>query len=290
MPLDPSTVGYTTDAHALAYDWRTLATYALGVGAKRDELPYLYENTEGGMKVLPTFGVVPAHAPVVEVLAKTGGNMAMIVHGSQTVRAFAPIADHGTLHTRGTIKGMFDLKKFAQVIIETSTRDAKEELVYETVWSIIFRGEGNFGGPRPTPDHAPAPPKDREPDWTFVEKTSPEQALLYRISGDRNPLHADPVFAANVGFPQGPILHGLCTFGFLARAVVQRACAGEPRRLRALSAQFRKPVWPGDTFSISGFGLEPTPDTATRRVVLTTTVVERNNEAVLGGAFAEIDP
>lgn len=280
MPIDTTNLGWTTKPHELSYDWRTLATYALGVGAKRDELSFLYEGTEGGIKVLPTFGVVPAHAPVVEVLAKTGGNMAMIVHGAQTVRAHRPIPDHGTLTTVGTLKGIFDLKKFAQVIVETRST-LEGELVYETVWSIIFRGEGNFGGPRPVSEETPSAPKDRPADWSLEEATSPEQALLYRISGDQNPLHADPVFAQNVGFSQGPILHGLCTFGFLARAVVRHACGGDPNRLRQISAQFRKPVWPGDTLRISGF------DLGEGRLALTTSVKERD-EAVLGSAHATI--
>lgn len=288
MPIDLAARGFTTEAYELPYDWRTLATYALGVGAKRDELPFLYEGTAGGMKVLPTFGVVPAHRPVVEVLAKTGGNMAMIVHGAQTVRAHRSIPEQGTLRTTGHLKAIYDLKKFTQVIIETHTTLAERgggagEAVYDTVWSIIFRGEGNFGGERPPSDDAPSVPKDRAPDWSVEEATSPEQALLYRISGDQNPLHADPAFAASVGFTQGPILHGLCTFGFLARAVVKSACGGDPDRLRQLSAQFRKPVWPGDTLTMSGF------DLSDGRVALTTAVKERN-EAVLGSAHAVIAP
>jgi acyl dehydratase len=280
MALDLATIGFTTSPYKLAYDWRNLATYALGVGARRDELPFLYEGTEGGMKVLPSFGVVPAHGPVVEVLARTGGNMAMIVHGAQTVRSFGAIPDRGTLETVGICKNIYDMKKFAQVIIETRT-SLDGQPAYETTWSIIYRGEGGFGGERPPADDAPSAPKDRPGDWEFEQATSPEQALLYRISGDQNPLHADPVFAERVGFTQGPILHGLCTFGYLARAVVKHACGGEPTRLKTLSAQFRKPVWPGDTFQIQGFAL------GDGRVALTTRVKERD-EAVLGSAYAVI--
>jgi acyl dehydratase len=98
-------------------------------------------------------------------------------------------------------------------------------------------------------------PKDRAPDWTVEEATSPEQALLYRISGDINPLHADPEFAVAVGFPQGPILHGLCTYGIVGRAILKHAADGDPLRLRTFSAQFRKPVWPGDTLVTQGFHL-----------------------------------
>lgn len=283
MSLDLSAVGTTTKVHELSYDWKTLATYALGVGAKRDELPFLYEGAPGGMKMLPTFGVVPSQAAVFDSLVRTGGDLAMIVHGGQKIRVLphGPLPDHGTLETVGTLTGMFDLKKFAQVVVETRTTLAGAP-VFETVWSIIFRGAGNFGGPRPVPDHSgPSLPKDQPPTWTVEEQTLPEQALLYRISGDQNPLHADPAFAERVGFPQGPILHGLCTFGFLGRAVVKHACGGDPSRLRMLAAQFRKPVWPTDTLVMQGH------DVGDGTVALATMVKERD-EAVLGNAWAEI--
>ena len=289
MALDLNSVGWKTTPQTFRYDWKTLATYALGVGATKEELDYLYEGTPGGMKVLPSFAVVPAHGPVLEALTKTGGNFAMIVHGSQTVRAHGAIPDRGALETVGTLKAIYDLKKFGQVIVETSTtHDGK--LVYETVWSIIFRNEGNFGGQRPPPDPAPSAPKDSVPSWSVELATSPEQALLYRISGDQNPLHADPAFAAEVGFPQGPILHGLCTFGFLTRAVVKHSCGGDPTRLKAISAQFRRPVWPGDVLQIAGTPID------SGRVALATSVKGRtitssegkvSPEPVLGGAFAE---
>lgn len=280
MALDLSTIGYTTKPHALKFDWRTLATYTLGIGAKRDELAYLYENTKGGMKVYPTFAVVPAHGPVVEMLVKTGGNMAMVVHGGQTVRAHGPIPMDGTLETTGTIKGMYDLKKFGQVVLETNTTLGGKPL-FDTTWSIIFRGEGGFGGARPPNEDEPSVPKDRAPDWTFEEATSPEQALLYRISGDVNPLHADPEFAAAVGFAQGPILHGLCTYGFAARAIVKHAAGGDASKLTSFSAQFRKPVWPGDTLVTQGYSLEG------GRVVIATSVKGRG-EQVLTNAWATI--
>lgn len=287
MSLDLTAVGTTTKVHSLSYDWKTLATYALGVGAKRDELAFLYEGAPGGMRMLPTFGVVPSQAAVFDALVRSGGDLAMIVHGGQKIRVLAEerMPDHGTLETVGTLKGMFDLKKFAQVIVETTTT-LDGAPVFETVWSIIFRGAGNFGGPRPgsgadRADSGPQVPKDREPTWTTEEPTSAEQALLYRISGDQNPLHADPAFAERVGFPQGPILHGLCTFGFLGRAVVKHACAGDPLRLKMLSAQFRKPVWPADTLIMQGH------DIGDGTVALATMVKERS-EAVLGSAWAEI--
>ncbi len=290
MALDLTSVGWVSPPSTFDYDWKTLATYALGVGAKRDELAYLYEGTEGGMKVLPSFAVIPAQAPVGLALERCKGDLAMIVHGAQTIRLVAPIPDRGTLQSTGTLSAIYDLKRFAQVIVETQTRH-RDQLLFETRWSIIFRNDGGFGGPRPPPDPAPAVPRDRAPDWVVSEQTSPEQALLYRISGDQNPLHADPAFAERVGFPQGPILHGLCTYGFVTRAVVRHACGGDPTKLERLTAQFRKPVWPGDTLQISGWRLDD------GRVAVTATVPERSTvtsdgpaqpELVLGGAFADI--
>ncbi len=280
MPLDTTSVGFKTRAHTLSFDWKTLATYALGIGAKREELAFLYEGTPGGMRIYPTFAVVPAHAAVLEVLLRSGGDLAMIVHGGQTVRALGPAPDHGELETVGHLRALYDMKKFAQVVIDTETTHAGVP-VYQTTWSIIFRGAGGFDGARPPSEDAPSAPKETPPTFRRVEATSPEQALLYRISGDQNPLHADPAFAERVGFPQGPILHGLATFGFLGRAVVREACAGDPTKLKTLRAQFRRPVWPGETFVFEGWRL---PD---QKIALAATIQERN-EAVLGGAWAEI--
>ncbi len=281
MALDLSSVGFTTEPRSYTYDWKTLALYALGIGAKRDELDYLYEGTNAGMNVYPTFAVIPAQEPLFETLARTGGNFAMVVHGGQKVRTYGPIPSAGTLTTTATIRGIYDMKKLAQVVIDTTTTHGGER-IFETTWSIFFRGEGGFSGPRPVadPDELSIP-KDREPDFTYAEATSPEQALLYRLSGDYNPLHADPAFAASVGFAQGPILHGLCTYGYAARAVVRHLCGGDARRLKAFAGQFRKPVWPGETIVTQGFLM------GDGKVALQASV-QGKPDPVLTGAYAEI--
>ncbi len=282
MAFDLSTVGFTTKPYTFTYDWRTLATYALGIGAKRDELDYLYEGAKGGMKVYPTFAVIPAYEPLMELLGKSGGNLAMVVHGGQTIRAHRPIPASGSIKTTGTVKGIYDMKKFGQVVVETNTTGADGVPLFDTVWSIIFRGAGGFEGPRPPrAEDEPSVPKDRPADWTFSEATSPEQALLYRISGDVNPLHADPEFAAAVGFPQGPILHGLATYGFVARAIIRKAAGGDATKLRTFAAQFRKPVWPGDTIVTQGWQL----DGGKVAVVAT---VEGRPDPVLTSAWGEV--
>ncbi len=280
MALDLSLVGTRTASHTFTYDWRTLATYALGIGAKKADLRFLYEGVAGGIAAYPTFAVVPAFGPSTEMLMKTGANLAMVVHGSQSIRVHRPLPASGTIQTVATLRGIFDMKRLASVVIDTeSTLDG--ERVAETTWSILVRDAGGFGGPRPPSDESPNPPKDRAPDVLVEEVTSPEQALLYRLSGDVNPLHASPELAASVGFPQGPILHGLCTYGFVGRALVGRACGGDPNKLRFLAAQFRKPVWPGDTIVTRAW------DLGGGTWVVSASVKERP-DPVLTSAWAEI--
>lgn len=280
MAFDLSLVGKQTGEHVLSYDWRTLATYALGIGAKKDEISYLYEGAAGGIKAYPTFAVVPAFGPSTEMLIQTGASLAMVVHGSQSIRIFGALPPSGTIHTTATLRGIYDMKRFASVVVDTRSTVGGEP-VFETTWSIIVRDAGSFGGPRPPGDDSPNVPKDREADFRVEEATTPEQALLYRLSGDVNPLHADAELAKSVGFPQGPILHGLCTYGFVGRALVRHACGGDPSKLRSFAAQFRKPVWPGDTIVTQGW------DLGGGKWALSASVKERP-DPVLTSAWAEI--
>jgi len=256
MPLDLSLVDKPSDVTKLAYGWKDTVLYALGIGAKKDELDYLYEGR--GPKVIPSFAVVPSFDPMFQVVAKTGGDLAMVVHGSQRVRLHAVLPCAATLATTAKIRGIYDLRKFAIVIVDTETKDESGKLLFETTSSIIFRGAGGFGGTTPPREEKVAEiPKGKEPDFRIEEPTSAEQALLYRLSGDVNPLHADPAFAANVGFTQGPILHGLCTFGYMVRHAAKGACSGDATKLTGFEAKFSKPVWPGDTLVTEGWIVAP---------------------------------
>jgi acyl dehydratase len=279
MALDPTSLGFETEPITFSYDFKTLALYALGIGAKRDELDLLYEGR--GPRVFPTFAVVPAMPAANACLARTGGDFSMVVHGSQSVRVHALPPPEGALTTVARLKALYDLKRFAQAVVSTETRLPDGRLAFETEWMIIYRGEGNFGGPRPPPGEAPSVPKDRPADARVEEATSPEQALLYRLSGDTNPLHADPAFAASVGFAEGPILHGLCTYGFAARALVRAALGGDASKLRRFDAQFRRPVWPGDTLVT-----ELWRDGGT---VVFRTLAKGRPDPVLTGAWALVD-
>lgn len=276
MSLDLGCVGRQTRVHEFAYDWKTTALYALGIGAKATELDYLYEPR--GPKVYPSFAVVPSYPLLSELLELSQGPYDQVIHGGQTIRALGPIPERGVMKTVGRITALYDLKLLAQMVFETKTEiDGKP--VFETEWEILFRGEGGFGGPRRPKPSAPNAPK-REPDWTFTQRVSEEQALLYRLSGDLNPLHADPQFAASVGFTQGPILHGLATFGFVCRAVAQKSCDGDASRIRSLTAQFKKPVWPGETLEVQGFA-------EGERVLLQARVKERD-EIVVANCMAQL--
>jgi acyl dehydratase len=281
MPFDLSLVGKPSEPSELAYDWQRTVLYALGIGAKRDELDYLYEGR--GPKVYPSFAVTPKFAPLLDLLERTGGTLAMIVHGGEKVVVRKPLAPSATLRTTATVRGIYDMRRFAQVLVDTQSRDEKGEVVAETTSSILFRGEGGFGGAPPPKEEDPGAvsiPKDKPPPTFRVEEaTGPEQALLYRLSGDLNPLHADPEFAAGVGFTQGPILHGLCTFGFMVRHATKALLGGDASRLHAFEAQFRRPVWPGDTLVTEGWVVTP------GKVALQVSVKERS-EVVLAGAWA----
>jgi acyl dehydratase len=278
MSLDLSAVGFQTEPFFFEYDWKTVALYALGVGAKRTELDYLYEAR--GPRVLPSFAVVPAYPALEPLVKRAGADMRMVVHNAQSITLHAPIPPAARLETVARIEGLYDLKRFSQVVFTTETR-REGQLLFETEWTIIVRDTGGFGGPRPPKGDAPKLPKDASPVLDITEKVSPEQALLYRLSGDLNPLHADPEFAREVGFEEGPILHGLCTFGYVTRAVIAGACQGDERRLKKLAVQFKRPVWPGDSLQTVGFSTDD------GRIALAAYAANRP-DAVVGGAWAEL--
>ena len=281
MTLDVGLVGKPSSPEKRIYTWEDTVLYALGIGATKEELDYLYEGR--GPKVYPSFAVVPKFNPMLDLLAKTGGSMAMVVHGSEKVEIVRPFATAGTLYTTATIRGIYDMRKFASVIIDMESKNEQQEVVCRTTSGIIFRGAGGFDGPRPPKEETPFPvPKDRPADFRVEQATSNEQALLYRLSGDFNPLHADPEFAANVGFEKGPILHGLCTFGYMVRHAAKGAGGGDASKLTAFGAQFRRPVWPGDTLVTEGWIVSP------GNVALSVSVKERA-EVVLSNTWASFD-
>lgn len=251
MALNMDLVGEKTGPLVHEYTWRDCVLYALGVGAKTDgELEFLFEQS--GPKVLPTFAVVPSFKTLVDIVQKLGADPMKILHGEQTVSLHRPIPPNGSFSTVAEVTGIYDKGKGALAVVEAKTTDADGEPVFDNVFTLFIRGEGGFGGERGPEALKADPPEGEEPAFVHTETTLPEQAALYRLSGDLNPIHISPQMAKAAGLER-PILHGLCTFGYAGRAVLANACGGDPARLTRLSARFSGVVYPGDTLTTRGW-------------------------------------
>jgi acyl dehydratase len=238
-----------------SWDSKDGLLYAVGVGAGAEdpldpaELPYTTENSQNiPQRMLPTFAVIIGMGPA--PFHKVGPiNMANLVHGEQMIQLHQPIPVSGTVLVTAKLTGIYD-KGSGMVIVNESESVLKEtgEKLLTTMNSAFIRGAGGWGG-----DRGPAGPKnvppDREPDHVVTYKTRLDQALTYRLSGDRNPLHSDPSFAKMGGFDR-PILHGLCTFGFTGRALLHSLAGSDDTRFTGMEARFARPVLPGDALTV----------------------------------------
>jgi acyl dehydratase len=242
MPVNLSVIGKKLESSVHEYSEKDVMLYALGVGCGPEDLEFVYEQD---LKVLPTFAVIPAFPALFAMGSAMDVNPMMVLHGEQRIELDGPIPTSGRLTTTPTVSAIYDKGKGALVVIETETVDAKGKLLFKNVFGAFARGEGGFGGDRGPSGPRNAPP-EREPDTVVEMKTLPQQALLYRLCGDMNPLHADPGFAKIGGFDQ-PILHGLCTFGHVGRAVLKSFCGNDPSRLRDFEVRFAGVVYPGET-------------------------------------------
>jgi acyl dehydratase len=232
------------------YTEKDAILYALGVGLGRDpmdedELPFVYEKN---LKVLPTFAAVLGWPGFWLRDLDTGVDWVRLVAGEQALVLHRPLARRGTAIGRTRVTEIIDkgAGKGALVYSERALIDAASGERIATVTQTTFcRGDGGFGGP---PREAPAPHAlpERSPDLFCDRSTRPEAALIYRLSGDPNPLHAEPAVARAAGFPR-PILHGLATFGIACHAILKCLCALDPAGLRAISGRFSAPVFPGET-------------------------------------------
>jgi acyl dehydratase len=252
MPLDQSLLGVPGEPQERSWTSTDALLYAVGVGAGLGdplrELQFTTENTDGmPQQVLPTFGVLVAQPRSGRSLGDF--DRAMLVHAEQAFELHQPLPVAGTASVVSTVTGIYDKISGALVAVENVAVDAATGAKLVTSKSSVFiRGEGGFGGDRGASDGWRRP--DRPPDHTVVQPTRPEQALLYRLSGDRNPLHSDPAFAARGGFSR-PILHGLCTYGMTGRALLHTLCGSDPSRFASMSGRFTRPVLPGDTLVVS---------------------------------------
>jgi len=252
MPLNHSLVGVPGGPNERSWTSTDALLYAIGVGAglgdPLQELQFTTENTAGvQQQVLPTFGVLLAQGRASGDLGDF--DRAMLVHAEQSIELHKPLPVTGTLRSTAMVTGIYDKGSGALIETENQAVDAVTgEPMVTTRSGIFIRGEGGFGGDRGTAQPWELP--DRAPDYKVTKQTRPEQALLYRLSGDRNPLHADPAFAARGGFSR-PILHGLCTYGITGRVLLHELCGSDPARFGSMAGRFSRPVLPGEALVVS---------------------------------------
>jgi len=252
MPLNHEIVGVDSEPAERTWTESDVLLYALGVGAGQEdplaELEFTTENSIGVQtRVLPTFA---------NLIAGGGGRRSLgdfdpaaLVHAEQAFTLHKPLPVSGTSRSVSRVTGIYDKGSGALVVTESAATDAATgEPLVTTRASVFIRGEGGFGGSRgPGQDwQMPSGP----PDEQVTYRTRADQALLYRLTGDRNPLHSDPKFAARGGFAR-PILHGMCTYGYTGRALLHAVCGSDPARFGSMEGRFTRPVLPGDELTIS---------------------------------------
>lgn len=282
MPID-LTLAIGAELPPVEFSWTAsdvlLYHLALGAGVPASDPRELRYATEPNLHVLPTFTVVAASVhetepprveyPGIEI------DLAKVLHGSQRVQLHRPLPTAGSGREVTRVRDVYDKGSAAVIYVERTVTDLDGNALWTNTASIFARGEGGFiGGERGPSSSAEIP--DREPDAVIRTPTLPQQALLYRLLGDRNPLHSDPQFAAQAGFP-APILHGLATYGIVCKAVVDAVLAGDVAQVSAFGARFAGVVYPGETLQTSVWR-------DGQRLQLKTVVVERDGAAALTDA------
>lgn len=274
-----------------AYTERDSIVYALGLGVasrnpvEADRLRFVYEGAPGGLVALPSMAVVLATGPFWMQDPATGIDWQRILHGEQTLEVHKPLPAAATVVGEHRIEEIYDKGADKGALMRLTRRlfdQASGDLLATVGSSVFMRGDGGFGG---RSEGAPTPhplPTDRAPDHVLDLATRPEQAVLYRLSGDLNPLHIDAVVARSAGFER-PILHGLCSYGIAACAALELLCNNEPARLKRLDLRFASPVFPGETIRTEVWREAP------GRAAFRARVVERD-QLILNNGFAEFTP
>ncbi|MEV4683220.1 MaoC/PaaZ C-terminal domain-containing protein [Streptomyces kurssanovii] len=282
MPIDAArAVAAEPRSTTVTWDHKDIQLYHLGVGAGRpatdpDELRYTLESR---LHVLPSFATVAgAGRGVVSGITLPGLDIALasVLHGGQRITLHRPIPVTGTATSSSRIAAVYDKGKAAVLVLRTEAADDDGPL-WTSDSQLFVRGEGGFGGERGPSERLDLP--DRAPDATVERHIREDQALLYRLSGDLNPLHADPDFAKLAGFDR-PILHGLCTYGTTLKAVVDTLLGGDVTRVRSYRARFAGVVFPGETLRIRMWDLPG-------RVQVVVTAADRDDAPVLADTLVE---
>ncbi len=274
-------LGYEFPQYTHSYTERDVALYALGVGAGRDpmdmaDLRFVYELHGEDFQVLPTFAVAFLSSRIWDVPGLTFHPM-MLLHGEHYLEIKRPLSTSATVTNHAKIAQVYDKGSGALLIADTVSRDEDGNEIALNRASLFIRKLTGFGGERGPSSGGSNKAPERAPDAVVEEQTMPNQALIYRLSGDANPLHADPGMAAVGGFKQ-PILHGLCTFGFAARAVLKTFADDDPARFKSIKVRFARHVFPGETLVTEMWRESDT------RIIFRTRVAERDDYALTNAA------
>jgi acyl dehydratase len=250
--------GWHFDVVRQTYSSRDTMLYALSIGVGADsadprQLQFAYEKH---LKVMPSMATVLGPPKAYWTDPRTGANYSQIVHGEERLKIFKAFEPELTIHAQEKIVSLTDLGASMGALAQVRRRlhdSSSNELLAECTSMLFLRGDGGFselsGKSDPRPDPLPAVPS-RQPDTQIDMPSLPQTALLYRLNGDYNPLHADPETARAAGFPR-PILHGLCSFGIAAHAVLRSCCDYNPAMIRSIAVRFAAPVFPGDVLRFS---------------------------------------
>lgn len=290
MPIDRDrALGAEATTRDVSWTQRDVLLYHLSLGAGRDADgdPELHWTFERDLQVLPTFAMVAGQGPSAGDRPTAGLDLPgididlrRILHAGQSLRVHRPLPPAGTATVSSRVADVWDKGKAAVVVLENAATGPDGEALWTTRMQIWARGEGGFGGEAGSEESWVRP--ERAPDHVLETNTDADQALLYRLNGDLNPLHVDPGFAAQVGFDR-PILHGLATYGLVAKALVDELLDADAARLDALSVRFAGPLFPGETLRTS---IWRDGD----RLLLQADCPEREDAAVLTHATAEVHP
>jgi acyl dehydratase len=282
VPIDPSrAIGADLPEQPFSWTTNEVLLYHLALGAGTDPMSptELRYATERDLQVLPTFALV---APTFHVFEPPSVSfpgidvdLAKVLHGGQELVVHRPLPTEGKAVLRSRIANVYDKGSAAVIIQESEAVDDAGQALCTMRSSIFARGEGGFGGERGPSSRVEVP--DREPDLEVRTPTLPQQALWYRLCGDRNPLHSDPEFAAAAGFPR-PILHGLCSYGVVCKALVDALLDGDAARVARFSVRFAGVVFPGETLRTRTWRRDSD-------WVVSTTAVERDDAPVLADAL-----
>ncbi|KAF9108985.1 hypothetical protein BGX27_008159 [Mortierella sp. AM989] len=288
-------VGYVARPQPVVFTSRDLILYALSIGVKYpDELHFLYESTPG-FSAFPTYPLVLGLKKDTHGISPYGSDDNIpgippfdpnkLVHGDQTLNVFRPLPLGGEFELETTVTGVYDKGKGMVIERTTVMVDPKEpkgsRKPYVSMKGTAYvRGYGGWNGPKGPKQEAYDPPKDKAPDATYEDKTTEDIAVLYRLSGDYNPLHIDPAIAPKVGFKK-PILHGLCTYGHAAHAIVKTFGNSDPNCLKSITGRFTAPVFPGDTLVTKMWKVQS--DSNEEKVIFQVVAKERNQTVISGG-------